>query len=140
MTLHKTSVGVVDTTVQSELHRHIAEIINDWDPTVFLVWIPPEQRNMDEEFPFGLLHIPENAPQYIIRKLRPEEVNETLLTWLWSNDLARTDVFGTLQAQEKAREALALKRRLEEKEARDDLATSILQGKHWYKHDGVVYK
>lgn len=139
-TVH-TNVGNVVLTPQSELHRRVAEVINDWDPTVFLAYVPPEQRAFNEEFPFALLHQPEGRPSYIIRKLRPEEVNETLITWLWSNDLANTDVLGTLEAQERAREALRLKEKLERKEEQHALGKAILSSpKSIYKHNGITYK
>ena len=139
-TVH-TEVGSVVLTPQSDLHRRVAEVINDWDPTVFLAYVPPEERAFNEEFPFALLHQPEGRPSYIIRKLRPEEVNESLITWLWSNDLASTDVFGTLEAQDRAREALRLKEKLERKEELQALGTAILKSpKSIYKHNEITYK
>lgn len=125
----------------SEDHRRVAEIINEWDPTVELLWIPVDQRAHNEEFPFALRHSPPDRPPYIIRKLRESEVNANLIAWLWSNDMGRDPhaVQQRIDALYNAQEALKLKKQMERREADNDLALSILKGKNWYRHNGVVY-
>jgi hypothetical protein len=126
----------------SEEHRHVAELINDYEPTLFLVWIPPDKRAFNEEFPFAILHRPEGHPEYIVRKVRENEVNADLIAWIWMNDQARggKDVLSRVQAMEDAREAMKLKKQAEQAEANGDLAMSILKGKNYYRHNGRIYR
>jgi hypothetical protein len=125
----------------SEEHRRIAEIINDYDSTLNLVWIPPNLREFDEEFPFAIQHSPSNLKSYIVRKLRESDVNPELVAWLWMNDVARNGdaPLQRLKAIEDAREVLRLKANLEASEEANDLASSIIKGKNYYRHNGKVY-
>lgn len=124
----------------SEHHRRIAEIIQDYDDTLFLAWVPPQLRAMDEEHPFAIIHQPPGKGQYVVRKLKESEVNEQLLAWLWSNDTTKTNVLDRLDALDNAREALRLKEQLEIDEANKEFAETILKSpKHTFKHNGRTY-
>lgn len=122
----------------SSKHMRIAEIIQDYNPTLHLAWIPPDQRGeLDREFPFCVLHFAENGKQYVVHKYRENEVDERILADLFSRDMSKTDVLGRLEAEEKAREAYALKRRMEEAEERQDFIASVVKSPlHTYRHNG----
>jgi hypothetical protein len=124
----------------SELHRRVAEIINDYDPTLFLAWVPPRLREMDEQFPFAIIHQPAGQPQYVVRKLKESEVNEELLAWLWSNDTTKTNVLDRLEALDNARHALKLKEDIERDEELKEFATAVIGSPlHTYRHNGRKY-
>jgi hypothetical protein len=125
----------------SSNHSRVAAIIQDYDPTLFLVWIPPNKREMNEEFPFAIMHRPKGKPSYVVRRVRESEVNAGLIAWLFMNDQARQgkDILGRLEAYEQAMEAMRLKKQMEQREETKDIAASILGGKHWYRHNGIVY-
>src|ERR1044071_1228173 len=122
----------------SEKHRIVAGIVNDYDANLRLVWIPPEKRSFDEGQPFAILHFPDNATAYILRKLSEGDVNEHLIAWLWSNDNARNgrDLHGYLAALDNAKKAMQLKKEQEDREQNNDFLLSILKGKNYYRHNG----
>ena len=124
----------------SEDHRRIAELINEWDSTIELLWIPPDQR-IGETHPFALRHSPANRPPYIIAKLREDEVNADIIAWLWSNDTERQDVVARMEKREAATIALKAKQELEQHEERTEIASSILNSPlNVYRHNGVTYR
>jgi hypothetical protein len=120
-------------------HQRIAEIINDYDSEMTLVWIPPENRNLNEEFPFAIMHTMPDGHTYVVRKVREREVNEELVAWLWTNDLAKqgvTKISLYLESLENAKKAVKLKREIEEAKQRKDFWTSVLEGPNYYRHNG----
>lgn len=125
----------------SEEHRRIAEVINEYEPTLSLVWIPPDKRSFDDTHPFAILHSPSNRQPYIVRKLSEQQINSDLVAWLWSNDQARNgrDLNAYLDAQQAAEKALQMKRSMEIREEANDVALHIVKGKNWYKHNGKVF-
>jgi len=124
----------------SQEHRRVAEIINEYDSTLNLVWIPPGKRT-GESHPFAILHSPDGKAPYIVRKVRESEVNEQLIAWLWSNDTQRNDPVSMLGAYESAQEALRLKRQLEAKEEQQEIAETILRSPlNVYRHNGKTYR
>lgn len=130
-------------TFVNEKHRRVAEIVQDYDPTLFLVWIPPAQRTeaKDREFPFAILHKPLNRPEYIVRTVKESEVDERLLAWLWSNDAERTNPLAMLEKEEAARQAMELHARQEERDEAIEIGTAILNSPlNTYRHNGKVYK
>lgn len=125
----------------SQEHRRVAEVIQDWNPDIYVVWIPPEDRAANEEFPYALMHSPPDRPAYIIKKIRESELNERLIAWLWANDTTRTNPLANLEKEEAAaREALRLKREMESAAAQD-FALSVLQSPlNIYRHGNATYR
>lgn len=62
-------------------HQRIAEIINDFDPSLFLMWIPPEHRtNNPLEQPYAVGQMRDNLPEpYIIMLVSEEELDHRLI-------------------------------------------------------------
>jgi hypothetical protein len=127
----------------SEEHRIIAEIIQDYNPDLYLMWIPPDKRDLNDTEPFAIVHMPPGKSQYVVRRCKDSEVDVRLLEWLWSNDQARggTDILGRLEAHEAAKKAMQLKRDQEKLDAAQDIALSIIKSPlNAYKHNGVKYQ
>lgn len=123
-------------------HQRIAQIINDYDPDMTLVWIPPEERNLNEEFPFAVMHTMPNGHTYIVRKVREHEVNAELISWLWTNDLAKqgvTNIAAYVESLENAQKAVELKRREEEMADKADFFKTVLEGPNYFRHNGRVW-
>jgi hypothetical protein len=124
----------------SEEHRRIAEIIKDYDSNLELAFIPPGSRSDNDTEPFAILHTnPDTGYKYVARTLKEDEVDHRVLAWLWDNDTTRVDVLSRLEAEEAAKQAVELKKRLEQREEAIDFGTHVLNGKNWYKHNGITY-
>lgn len=133
MTHILTDVGFV-----SQEHQRVAELVNEYDPTLQLLWIPPDKREFDEQFPFAILHSPSGKVPYIVRKVQIQDMNETLIAWLYQSERIG-DVNAYQDGLDMARKALNDKAIEESKGAILDFAQSVIKGKHWYKHNGKVY-
>lgn len=121
----------------SEKHQRIAEIIHDYDPNVHLVWIPPKDRNENEEYPFAIVHTPPGKPEYIVFKFPEEELDERILARLWSNDSSKNDPMGHLEAMEAAKQAVEYKKQMELAEERQDIARSMFNSPlNYYRLNG----
>ena len=95
-------------------HQRVAQIINDWEPTLSLVWIPPENRQVGEPFPFAILHSPVGETPYIVRRVKESEVDHRLIAWLWNSDKKNVNILDKIEKEEQAKRAIQL---LEEEEA-----------------------
>jgi hypothetical protein len=129
----------------SQEHQRVAEIINDYDPDLHLVWIPPEDRITEDDLdrPFAIQHTPPNLKPHMIRKLRESEVNHKIIAWLWQNDQQRAgkDPVGRIEAERMAEEAVKLRIQYDQMMEKHELSASILASPlNTYKHEGVEYK
>lgn len=128
----------VDGHFVSQNHLHIAEIINDYDPTLSLAWIPPDKRAPGEQ-PFAVVHRPLGGPEYVV--FYADQCDERILERIWRNDNLKHDVLSDMDAHNAAIKALQLKKELEDREEKKDLVESIIKSKkNTYVHDGVKYQ
>lgn len=125
----------------SQDHSRVAEMIKEYSHDLDLVWIPPEKRDHDEQFPFAILHSPEGKEPYIVRKVQMQDMNENLIAWCWMNDSSKNNrqLNSWLEAQEFAQKTLSQKRIEEAKEEQFDFIQTVLQGKNYFRHNGKVY-
>lgn len=131
-------VATEDGTFISVEHQQIAEIINDYDPTLALVWIPPAKREPGDQ-PFAVVHSPLGQQPYVV--FYADECDERLLARVFSSDNARQDVLSVMDRNNQAREILNAKKRMDEAEEKKDIVRSIIKSpKHKYKHNGVTYE
>lgn len=131
-------VPAEDGTFVSETHARIAEIINDYDETMSLAWIPPNRR-VPGDPPFAVVHRPLGGAEYVV--CYAEQCDERLLARIFSMDNAKTDVWSQLEASQAAAEAIRLKRQLEENEEADEIRKAIVTSpKSVYRHKGVKYQ
>jgi hypothetical protein len=124
----------------SEAHERIARIIKEYDPTLDLAWIPPQQRNpLDpSEKAWAVLCTPVGAPQYIV--LTSDTCDERLLARVFRADSSRQNILDSLDAHNAAIEAVRLRKELDEEEERKEfIATMARSGLHTYRHNGKVY-
>ena len=131
-------IATPDGYFVSAEHQRIAEIIHDYDEDMHLAFIPESKREPGDA-PFALIHTPVGAPAYIA--FYSDTCDERLLARVFANDLAKTDVWAQLEKAEAAREAIKLKKEMDEAEARKDLVQHIIKSpKATYKHNGVTYE
>ena len=118
-------------------HQRIAEIIHDYDPNLSLAWVPPENRQLNEQYPFAVVHSPEDAPAYIVMRLRENEVDHRVLARLWGADAKNGNVLDNIEAEEAALKAIELKKRQEEEEEAKELAAWMVKAPVGAKHNGI---
>lgn len=129
----------------SQDHQRIAEIINDYDHTLFLVWIPPEDRDTEDskDFPFAVSCMPENAAPYILFRLRETEVDHRVIARIFEMDNVKNTApaVARIENEIKAKEAVKLREQFDEMMERHELSASILASPlNTYKHNGVKYQ
>jgi hypothetical protein len=125
----------------SEQHRRIAEIIQDYEPTLFLAFVPPKIREANEEYPFALIHSPIGKPQYVVRRLKEDEVNEGLLAWIWASDNERNSPLVMIEKKEAAERVLRLKEEEDRMAAGHEFMQAVIKSPlHTYKHNGKKYQ
>lgn len=134
-----TFVPSVDGRLISERIARISEIIQDYDPTFELVWIPPEHRSGLEK-PFAVRHNPPGLPSYTAFFLNEDEVDHRVLARLWENDATKHDILSRLEREEKAAEAVRLKERLDAAEERQAFVAAAVGSSKTYRHNGVAYR
>ena len=134
-------IATPDGYFVSQEHVRIAQIIQDFDPELFLVFIPPSKRdrNDPDEKPFALAHMPGDKPAYIVSYF--DDCDERILEFAFMNDTRRHDVLARLEAHDAAVQAVNLKKVMEEEEMKQDLVASIVRSPlHTYKHDGKRFE
>lgn len=126
----------------SSAHMRIAEIIKDYDPSLSLVWIPVDQRSVEDRGrEFAIVCDPPGQQRYTVLHCSAEEVDHRLLARLFRGDLAKNNVLGWLDAIDEAKQIIKAKQDLEMAEERQELVRSIIRSpKSVYKHNGVVYR
>lgn len=118
-------------------HQRIAEIIQDYDPKLRLVWILPEDRQLNEQHPFAVVHSPDNAPEYVVMRLRESEVDHRILARLWGSDDKNGNVLTRIEAEESARRAVELKKQQDEIEEAKEMAAWMVKAPVGAKINGL---
>lgn len=124
----------------SENQRRIAEILKDYDHRLELQWIPPNERNTQDD-PFRVIYRPDNAPPYLV--FATQECDERLLARVFQADQSTKDqnLLSYLDAHNAAVEALRLKKRIEGQQEWHDLASSIIRNnRSSYVHGGIDFE
>lgn len=129
----------VDGHFVSQKQIRINEILRDYDPTLQLQWIPPNQRSHND-LAFRVVCFPMGRPPYLV--CTAEEADERLLARVFEADQANSP--NKLNFIENYNKALELTRAKEDFEVRQedhDLAASILRNnKSTYRHGGIDYE
>lgn len=130
----------------SEAHAHLAQVLNDYKPTLSLVYIPKKDRSADDTKPWAILDSPANLPPHIIRYMSDAEMQNPaeILAWIFEGDLSKhrpDDVFARMEAKRAAQELMDLKRQEEELADHMDLIDfAVRTNKNTWKHNGRTYR
>lgn len=123
----------------NEKFARIAEIINDFDHRLQLVWIPPENRTQFDIRPYGILHSGDDGQQKMVMLIKEEELDERVIEALFLGDTTKNNVLERLEAKEQAARVLQYKEEMEAaEERRDFIKTVVKSGKHSFRHNGRV--
>lgn len=118
-------------------HVRIATVIHDYDPNLELAWVPPERRTLNEEHPYAVIHNDPNGSRNIVMRLRENEVDHRVIARLWERDSKYNNVLAAIEADEAARQAIAMLRAAEDKAEKDELAAWMIQAPVGARHNGI---
>lgn len=117
--------------------RRIAQIIHDYDSDLELAWVPPEQRELNEQHPFAVIHNnPRTGRRDVVFRLRTEEVDHRVLKRLWENDSKNGSVLNAIEAEEAARRAVEMQKMMDDEAERLELATWMIKAPVGARHNG----
>ena len=134
------AVAMNDGHFVSEKHAYIAEIIQDFNPYLQLVWIPPENRAAEDTTPpFAVMDTTPGKKPYVVFTIKEDELDERVLARLFQGDLSNNDVLAQIEAGEKAQQVMDLKKKMEAAEERQDFIKSVVGShKHSFRHHGRI--
>lgn len=129
----------------NEKHAHLAQVLQDYKPTLSLVYIPKQQRDATDTKPWAILDSPANMAPHIIRYLTDKEMEDpaSVLSWIFEGDLDKhrpDDVFAKMEAKRAAEELMNLKKQEEDLADYLDLFEFAAKtNKHTWRHNGRTY-
>lgn len=118
-----------------EKFQHIAEIINDLNPNLFLVWIPESMRTDTDLTPYGVMHRQPDGSEYIFMYIKENELDERVIAQIMES---RSDnLLQKLEHMENAKKLVELKEQAERMEDVHDRALSMWRSPlHTYRYNG----
>lgn len=131
-------MSLANEWVSAEFQR-LADVIHEYDPYLFLEFIPPERQVdlIDKQKCFRIVDTRTNTVALTADSLsNPADI----LARLWSNDQKHGNVIARMDARNAAVEALKLKEQIEEQERLKDFVHFIAKNtKSRWEHDGKIY-
>lgn len=121
---------MVDGRIVSAEHLRIAEIIKDYNDELELAWIPPENRNHNEEYPFAVIHSPVGKASYVVFKVKEDEMDHRILARLFTGDLSKNNPQALIEADEAAKALIEFKRQEDEAAERQEMAAWALNARN----------
>jgi hypothetical protein len=123
----------------NENFMRLAEILHDYDSSIELRWIPPDQRTREDKKPYCVVHKQKDGKEYAILHASELDDPRKILAQVWSADNAKGDVLKQLENQEAAERAFELKKQMDIAEARRDFAAFLMgTKKNFIKTDNPV--
>ena len=122
--------------LSAEANR-IAQVIHDYDETLELAWVPPENRELNEQYPYAVIHRPADAPPYIVMRIRETELDHRIIARLWANDNKNGNVLDKIETEEAALRALELLKQEEAIEEAREKAAWMVKAPVGAKIDGI---
>jgi hypothetical protein len=124
-------------------HQQLAEVLQDYNPELALMWVPPKDREAADDTdrkPYAILHTRLDGNQYIVMYLSEIEMENTqnVLARIFAADMSKHDnQLAIIEAAEAARNLLAAKADMDLREEQADMARSMLKSPlHTYKLNG----
>lgn len=107
----------------NERFQQIAEIIQDLNPNLFLVWIPESMRTDTDLEPYGVMHRQPDGSEYIFMYIKENELDERVIAKILGS---RSDnLLEQLEKAEAAKKLVELKAQAERMAENHDRAKSM---------------
>lgn len=120
--------------------QRIAEVINDYDDTLFLQFVPPADRTAFDLKPYRIIQVHPNYEPYVVMYLAENELDHRVLEALFNADVNKNDLITRLDNSDRAKKAMALKEQLDRIEEEKEFALWAIKSNKRVKHKGVVYE
>ena len=113
----------------SQKHQNLAEVINLYNESLRVVWIPTDMREVSGPKPFGVAMCPPIGEQYMVMLLSEKEMDNPreVLQRVIASDGKHTNVLAYLDARNDAAKLLKAKADLEVKAEMHDRAHSMFK-------------
>lgn len=111
--------------ISSKLQR-LAEIIQDYDPSLELRWIPPNMRTSEDSKPYVIIHNLGNGRSYSVMHFDDLTEPEQVLARIFEGDNRQGNVLASVEANNAAIEAFRLKERMDQAEEAKDMTAFLL--------------
>lgn len=126
----------------NEKYQHIAEIINDWDSRLRLLWVPENLRNPRDEYPYAVGFFEnEFSEPHIILFVKEEELDARIIAKLFDMRDAAKDPQARLDNLQRAEAIIREKANMEWREEQMEMAKTLIKSPlHRYRmRKGQVY-
>lgn len=125
--------------------KRIAEVLEDFDPSLRLMWIPPNERTTSSTRPYAIGQVRDGHEPYAFMYLNEDELDHRLIGKLFRMRAMAEGRPGSLADEiERAEKVLEYKKELERRDEADiarDKATFLWRTpKHTVKMDGKVWR
>lgn len=129
----------IDGHFVSQKQVRIHQILQDYDPTLELQWIPPNERS-EKDAAFRVICRPMAKPPYLI--CVADEADERLLAKVFEADQKNSsNKLSYIDNYNNARQLLIEKEAMEKRQEDHELAASILRSnKSSYRHGGIDFE
>lgn len=123
----------------SDDHVRLARVINDYKPTLSLVYVPRKDRSASDTKPWAILERDERFGEHIIRYLSDDEMKRPneILAWVFAGDQdkhGRQEIIQRFDLEITAKQALDMQRDLDEREDLIDKTAFLASGGREKKH------
>jgi hypothetical protein len=129
----------IDGHFVSEKQVRINEILQDYDASLQLQWIPPNQRSHEDKA-FRVVHFPPGRPPYLV--CTSDEADERLLARVFEADQVNSpNKLSYIDNYNNALELMREKQNHEKRQEDHELAASVLRNrKSSFMHGGVDFE
>lgn len=98
----------------SSKFQRLAEILQDYDPTLEMRWIPPGSRESTDTRPYCIVHSLPGKPPYVVMYFGELDNPEDILAKIFAGDNNQGNVLSKLETANAAAEAFRLKEQMDQ--------------------------
>lgn len=112
-------------------YERLGRIVKEYDDRLALAWIPPDDRALNEKFPYAII---DTRNDQVVFYITADETPEEILGRLFTSDGKQGNVLDRLNAKHAALEAWRLKTQHDEMLEAQELATFMIKSPKNFMH------
>jgi hypothetical protein len=115
-------VPTEDGRFVSEKHERLARIVEDYDPSFYLAWIPPEHRSTPDDITkcYAIIETTPTGQEFVVMHAGELDEPTDILARLFNADNKNGNVLDALEAHNAAVQAMEYKEKLDQAEERQE--------------------